>query len=183
MHKLEILVINTRKWLFAVITMIITLSLGSWTLIESSDTAIAQTGGEGSEKTVGFNTSIIRLNENGTLSGFESDRQEIKGTIEQLRNQFPQVLKRFEEMSDRAVAEANSTVRNVIFINQSVFNQSAAVVIPYENVTEQTYMDEFDKFLKDIVITIGGGDQCWEVIIRDDGETYTVHATRCLGPA
>jgi hypothetical protein len=152
------------------------------------NTTVAQTEDNGSEKTVVFNTFIIRLGGNATLSGFEGDRQEIKGTNDQLINQFPEVLEKFENISDREIAEVNATVGNVTFIDRVGTNESA-VAIPYANVTEQTYTDEFKSLLQHMDRSgLVVASSCWEVIVvpPEDPGTWVatpVHVTKCWGPA
>jgi hypothetical protein len=131
-----------------------------------------------------LNISMVR----SSLTGFESNNQKIKGTNDQLMKQFPELLKEYKDMLYRVMEEANATAGNVTFIDCVGTNQSP-VVIPYINVTEQTYTDEFKSLIGEMDKTgKTSASSCWEAIVKPPETIGTwkldwIHATACWGPS
>ena len=81
-------------------------------------------------------------------------------------------------------SDVNATEGDITFINSGGANQTARV-IPYENVTEQTYLEEFKSLLSHMdrsdIYTV---TYCWQTIVvppeyPGTWELQDVHVTKC----
>lgn len=160
-------VINSKSSLISAILVLFGIALGCVLSGESFDTALAQGS---NNKTAIFDTFVIRLDDNGFMENFDFDRQVINGTNEQLTEQFPAVLKKAHDLAP------NSTKNDVAFVDYQTGNST---VLPYQNITTQTYLSEFRNSLEEID-RIGGDPtvkRCW--IIYSNGEGKNIHVHRC----
>jgi hypothetical protein len=165
---------NKVKYLLAAISIFIVLNLGGWSPGVGFNSVMAQPSNGISNKTITFDTFVFHLADDGVMNKFDFDRQVINGTNEQLMGQFPEVLNNAYRLAGYDVG-GNMTQNSVAFVD---FERGNSTVIPYQNVTLQTYLNEFSNSLKQMDRTDNPSSQrCW--IMYPDGEGRDIHVHRC----
>jgi carbamate kinase len=151
---------------FAIIGMI----LGLQTVVNEPKVASAQTASANTPKTITFDTFIIHLDKDGVMTKFQTSRQSINGTNDQLVAKFPAVLKSFYN--------ASRTDRHAVFVNYERTAQGAISAL--QNVTEQAYINEFKNSLADANPST---HRCWiivEPVFQEPGAgTGNIHVYKC----
>jgi hypothetical protein len=149
--------------------VIIGLIIACLTPINGFNHTFAQTTDTNATKTITFDTFIIHLDKNGTMTKFDTQKQSINGTNEQLVAKFPDLLKSFYNTT--------GTDRHAVFLD---YQKKDKPITTIENVTAQTYTNEFKSSLSG---PNSSTHRCWiivENVAPDPGqETGNIHVTRC----